>query len=118
MLDVHLVKYGKVRAQCQQTVTAFFLFCFSSAVVVCFSSSLLFFQFQFKVDGEWWTWIDYPRFHSLMQRYTNSNGLKTFSTADYMAKTPHWAVYGATEQGFDPEETRYFRKKRKDISGC
>ena len=74
--------------------------------------------FQFKVDGEWWTWIDYPRFHSLMQSYNDSNGLKTFTAADYMAKTPHWAVYGAAEQGFDPEETRHFRKKRKDISGC
>ena len=53
-----------------------------------------------------------------MQSYNDSNGLKTFTAADYMAKTPHWAVYGAAEQGFDPEETRHFRKKRKDISGC
>ena len=32
------------------------------------------------------------------------------------AKTPHWAMYGATEQGFDPEETCYFHMKWEDIS--
>lgn len=35
-----------------------------------------------------------------------------------MAKTPHWAVFGAKEQGFDPKETRFFRKSKKDIGGC
>lgn len=73
---------------------------------------------QFKVDGEWWTWINYPKFHALIQQYTSSNGAATFASTDYMAKTPAWAVYGATEQGFDPMETRFYRKKQKDISGC
>jgi hypothetical protein len=27
-------------------------------------------------------------------------------------------VFGAKEQGFDPKETRYFRKSKKDIGGC
>lgn len=36
-----------------------------------------------------------------------------------MAKTPHWALFGANERGFDPKDTRYQRKnKSKDISGC
>jgi len=38
-----------------------------------------------------------------------------------MAKTPEWAVYGAEERGFDPNETRWMRKpngKVKDMSGC
>lgn len=76
------------------------------------------FSVQFKVDGEWWTWIDYDRFQELVRIYDRSNGEQTFTSADYMAKTPHWAVYGCKERGFDPLETRFFRKNRKDISGC
>ncbi|XP_025091958.1 S-adenosyl-L-methionine-dependent tRNA 4-demethylwyosine synthase-like [Pomacea canaliculata] len=82
------------------------------------SNCLLLANKRFKVDGEWWTWINYPKFHALIQQYTSSNGAATFASTDYMAKTPAWAVYGATEQGFDPVETRFYRKKQKDISGC
>ena len=75
--------------------------------------------FQFFKNGEWWTWIDYKRFHKLINAYTESNGKATFTAEDYMAKTPHWAVFGASEQGFDPEEVRHYRKKKsKDIGGC
>ncbi|XP_013421711.1 S-adenosyl-L-methionine-dependent tRNA 4-demethylwyosine synthase [Lingula anatina] len=73
---------------------------------------------KFQVNGDWWTWIDYDRFHELVQMYKASEGQKTFSAADYMAQTPHWAVFGADERGFDPGETRFMRKKTKDISGC
>ncbi|KAK7087279.1 S-adenosyl-L-methionine-dependent tRNA 4-demethylwyosine synthase TYW1-like [Littorina saxatilis] len=82
------------------------------------SNCLLLAHKKFKIAGEWWTWIDYPQFHRLIKCYNESNGEKTFSAADYMAQTPHWAVYGAKEQGFDPDETRFYRKKQKDISGC
>ncbi|ESP04730.1 hypothetical protein LOTGIDRAFT_135774 [Lottia gigantea] len=82
------------------------------------SNCLLLAHKKLKVKGEWWTWIDYPKFHELISEYTLSNGKKTFTTEDYMAKTPPWAVYGATERGFDPLETRHHRKKQKDISGC
>lgn len=34
-----------------------------------------------------------------------------FSSKDYMASTPSWAVYGAEEGGFDPEQSR-FKKER------
>lgn len=34
-----------------------------------------------------------------------------FSSKDYMAPTPSWAVYGAEEGGFDPQQSRY-RKER------
>jgi len=70
------------------------------------------------VSGEWWTWIDYARFHELYTNFKASNGKKNFTALDYMAKTPSWAVFGAKEQGFDPMETRFYRKKRKDVSGC
>ncbi|XP_071446302.1 S-adenosyl-L-methionine-dependent tRNA 4-demethylwyosine synthase TYW1-like [Hetaerina americana] len=73
---------------------------------------------KFKIKGRWNTWIDYDRFHELMQRYNESNGKETFSAKDYMAPTPEWAVIGSNERGFDPEETRWYRKNRKDISGC
>ncbi|XP_052802187.1 S-adenosyl-L-methionine-dependent tRNA 4-demethylwyosine synthase TYW1-like isoform X2 [Mya arenaria] len=83
------------------------------------SNCLLLAHKKFKVNGEWWTWIDYPRFHKLIKEWTESNGERTFTALDYMAKTPHWAVFGAREQGFDPAETRYFRKNpKKDIGGC
>lgn len=72
---------------------------------------------QFRVNGDWWTWIDYDRFHQLV-----SDTSRQFSATDYMAKTPSWAVFGAAEQGFDPIETRFHRKKNdamKDAqAGC
>lgn len=82
------------------------------------SNCLLLAHKRFLIDGEWWTWIDYPQFHRLVQRYQASEGTVTFSATDYMAPTPRWAVYGAQEQGFDPQETRFYRKKQKDVSGC
>lgn len=35
--------------------------------------------FQFNVNGEWWTWIDYDKFHELMRQYYLSNGTSTFT---------------------------------------
>ncbi|XP_039094036.1 S-adenosyl-L-methionine-dependent tRNA 4-demethylwyosine synthase TYW1 [Hyaena hyaena] len=83
------------------------------------SNCLLIAHRRFKIDGEWWTWIDYNRFQELVQEYEDSGGSADFSAKDYMAKTPHWALFGASERGFDPKDTRYQRKnKSKDISGC
>ncbi|XP_073931873.1 S-adenosyl-L-methionine-dependent tRNA 4-demethylwyosine synthase TYW1-like isoform X1 [Castor canadensis] len=83
------------------------------------SNCLLIAHRKFKIDGEWWTWIDYDRFQALIQRYEDSGGAETFSAQDYMAKTPPWAVFGANERGFDPKDTRHQRKhKSRDISGC
>lgn len=83
------------------------------------SNCLLIAHKKFKIGREWWTWIDYSRFQELIQEYEDSGGSKTFSAKDYMARTPHWALFGANERGFDPKDTRYQRKnKSKDISGC
>lgn len=60
---------------------------------------------KFKVDGQWHTWIDYEKFHDLV-----ASG-KSFTSKDYMASTPTWAVYGAEEGGFDPEQTRYKKER-------
>jgi tRNA wybutosine-synthesizing protein 1 len=54
-------------------------------------------------DGRWHTWIDYPAFHALVK-----SG-KPFTSAEYCAPTPEWAVFGAPEAGFDPVESRHYR---------
>ncbi|XP_011480524.1 S-adenosyl-L-methionine-dependent tRNA 4-demethylwyosine synthase [Oryzias latipes] len=83
------------------------------------SNCLLIAHEKFKLDGDWWTWIDYERFQDLVQAQQDSGGRQTFSALDYMAKTPSWALFGAREQGFDPADTRFQRRnKTKDISGC
>ncbi|KAF8768938.1 hypothetical protein HU200_007078 [Digitaria exilis] len=61
---------------------------------------------KFKINGKWHTWIDYDRFHELV-----TSG-KPFKSQDYMSMTPSWAVYGAEEGGFDPDQSR-FRKERR-----
>ncbi|GJP48014.1 hypothetical protein CLOM_g7255 [Closterium sp. NIES-68] len=62
---------------------------------------------KFKApDGTWHTWIDYDKFHQLV-----ASG-QPFSSSDYTAPTPPWAVYGAKEAGFDPQETRVRREKK------
>ncbi|KAK7883067.1 hypothetical protein WMY93_029241 [Mugilogobius chulae] len=83
------------------------------------SNCLLIAHTKFKIDGEWWTWIDYERFQELVQTYEDSGGQQSFSSLDYIAKTPKWALFGAEEQGFDPADTRFQRRnKTKNISGC
>jgi len=76
---------------------------------------------KFCIDGVWNTWIDYPKFHQLVQRYYETDGAETFGSCDYMAPTPYWAVLGATERGFDPKETRWYRKGKREENvdgGC
>ncbi|KAJ4962617.1 hypothetical protein NE237_022556 [Protea cynaroides] len=60
---------------------------------------------KFKINGQWFTWIDYEKFHDLV-----ASG-KPFNSKDYIAATPAWAAYGAEEGGFDPDQSRY-RKER------
>lgn len=47
---------------------------------------------------------------------------KSFSSEDYLAETPSWAVYGALEGGFDPNEVRVKKERRHgpsaDSGGC
>ncbi|XP_044311990.1 S-adenosyl-L-methionine-dependent tRNA 4-demethylwyosine synthase TYW1 isoform X1 [Varanus komodoensis] len=83
------------------------------------SNCLLIAHKKFKIGGKWHTWIDYERFQDLVYRYEQSGGAETFTSEDYLAPTPPWAVFGAQEKGFDPTDTRFRRKnKTKDISGC
>lgn len=66
---------------------------------------------RFKINDQWYTWIDYPKFDELIQEYYASNGEKTFTSVDYMAPTPDWALYKSHERGFDPKESRFRRTK-------
>jgi tRNA wybutosine-synthesizing protein 1 len=59
----------------------------------------------------WRTWIDYDKFHELAARHAQDESF-TFQVSDYTAPTPSWALFGASEEGFDPTETRH-RKKHK-----
>lgn len=82
------------------------------------SNCLLIAHRKYKIDGEWWTWIDYNRFQELIQEYEDSGGSRTFRAEDYMARTPHWALFGARERGFDPKDMRHQRKSgSKNIAG-
>ncbi|GAB2222556.1 hypothetical protein Drorol1_Dr00016674 [Drosera rotundifolia] len=65
---------------------------------------------KFEVDGQWYTWIDYEKFHDLV-----ASG-RSFSSIDYMAATPSWASYGADEGGFDPEQKRYKKERHHKSS--
>ncbi|CAJ2675582.1 unnamed protein product [Trifolium pratense] len=65
---------------------------------------------KFKIDGQWYTWIDYEKFHDLV-----ASG-STFDSKDYMAATPAWAVYGAEEGGFDPAQLRYKKERHHKSS--
>uniref|UniRef100_H2YWM3 S-adenosyl-L-methionine-dependent tRNA 4-demethylwyosine synthase TYW1 n=1 Tax=Ciona savignyi TaxID=51511 RepID=H2YWM3_CIOSA len=80
------------------------------------SNCVLVAQTKFKsANGEWRTWIDYARFHELFQRFRATG--ESFTALDYTATTPAWAVLGADERGFDPQETRW-RRKEKVTQGC
>lgn len=43
---------------------------------------------------------------------------KPFVTTDYMLPTPPWAVYGATEAGFDPQETRVKKVRNHPVKAA
>ncbi|XP_041280982.1 S-adenosyl-L-methionine-dependent tRNA 4-demethylwyosine synthase TYW1-like [Onychostruthus taczanowskii] len=83
------------------------------------SNCLLLAHSKFQVDGEWRTWIDYGRFQELVREHERSGGSRTFTAAEYTARTPPWALFGARERGFDPLDVRFQRKnKARDTSGC
>lgn len=66
---------------------------------------------KFRPNGTWHTWINYEKFHELIQTYYNSNGVSNFSSIDYMEQTPDWALYKSDTHGFDPIENRWKRTK-------
>jgi len=67
---------------------------------------------KFKLNGVWHTWIDYDKFHLLVQ-----SG-KPFVSTDYLQITPEWSVFGHEAHGFDPIEKRFRRKEKPPTQGC
>jgi len=61
---------------------------------------------------EWHTWIGYDKFQALIVRRRKDPSF-TFGVTDYTAPTPSWALFGASEAGFDPTDERYYRKLPK-----
>lgn len=82
--------------------------CYELACEHSHSNCVLISNRKFKVNNKWHTWIDYDRFFELV-----SLGDDSFTSLDYAAESPPWAVYGSQEQGFDPEHIRWIRKDHK-----
>lgn len=74
------------------------------------SCMILIARTHFKINGKWHTWIDYDKFYELVD-----SGRTDFSALEYCTQTPDWAVFGSSEHGFAPTETRH--KKGKPITG-
>ena len=71
---------------------------------------------KFLIDQVWYTWIDYPKFNELITLYYESKGQKSFTSSDYMAPTPNWAMYKSDTKGFDPNEKRWKRNKTGELT--
>lgn len=69
---------------------------------------------KFKIDNKWHTWIDYAKFFELINETGSQDGHRNnFTSLDYAAPTPSWAIFGSEEGGFDPEHRRWIRKEHK-----
>jgi tRNA wybutosine-synthesizing protein 1 len=66
---------------------------------------------KFKRGDAWHTWIDFPKFHALINDPSVDDAAIT--AEDFSLPTPDWAVFGAPEQGFDPAQSRHVTKKRR-----
>ena len=71
------------------------------------SCCLLICNKKFLKNNKWYTWIDYPKFFELVR-----SG-QPFTSLDYCAETPDWAVFGHDAAGFDPEQERTIVKGSK-----
>lgn len=67
---------------------------------------------EFRVNGVWHTWIDYPKFFELVE-----SGRTDFTSMEYAAPTPSWAIFQSKEHGFDPREVRHRREKQEVVTG-
>ncbi len=67
---------------------------------------------KFLIEGQWHTWIDYDKFNTLIAAYYATDGVATFTSEEYRAKTPPWALYKSESRGFDPEEVRWHRARK------
>ncbi len=71
---------------------------------------------KFKINDQWYTWIDYDRYNELILRYYETEGAASFTSEEYAARTPEWALYKSASRGFDPEEQRWHRARKAAIA--
>ena len=64
---------------------------------------------KYYKNGQWHTWINYDRYHELIQKHYLSGGTFTFKSEDYTEVTPSWSIYKSKERGFDPIDNRYYQ---------
>jgi len=68
---------------------------------------------KFKRDNKWYTWINYDKFHELVQAG------KPFTSLNYVEQTPEWAVFGNDMKGFDPTDERFQKvRNHPKTGGC
>lgn len=73
------------------------------------SGCLLLARKDFKINGKWHTWINFPKFNEMVLKEP-----EVIDAHNYLLPTPDWAVFGAQEdEGFDPTQTRHLTTKRK-----
>lgn len=90
--------------------------CYELACEHSHSNCVLIANKRFKIDGKWHTWIDYEKFFELVKSHPEPADLDSndeFTSLNYAAETPYWAVFGSEEGGFDPEHIRWIRKEHK-----
>lgn len=68
---------------------------------------------KFRVNGEWWTWIDFTKFLDMMA--DDSLDHANITALDFAARTPSWATFGAPERGFDPNQKRHLTAKQRKL---
>merc|ERR1711972_185251 len=62
---------------------------------------------KFFINGVWHTHIDFDKFIEL------ERSGKKFEALDYSIPTPEWAIFGHESGGFNPSQTRVYRKGAK-----
>lgn len=75
------------------------------------SNCVLIANTKFKINNKWHTWIDYEKYFELIRVQADTK--QEFSSLDYAAESPSWAIFGSEEEGFDPDHIRWVRKEHK-----
>ena len=63
---------------------------------------------KYKINGKWNTWIDFDKFYELDDKYYETGEL--FNGTDYAREAPEWALYGSVEEGFNPEDKKFYSR--------
>jgi len=67
---------------------------------------------KFKKDGKWYTWIDFPKYHELV------NSEEDFTTDDYLKETPKTGLSGKGTNDYTPKRAlKKMMKQKNEIIG-